>query len=392
LLQSSGGLGSGFHLTLCGDKKFRYPPQKLHSPRISIPDAVYHVTSRGWGRERLKRLVGGALYPVAALCAFALEATAWQKALVTLVTLLVPFGMIFLVSRSRGRGMLEYKKVLCLLLAAVFSFGTVMLGYFGAGGGVKEVQAAVPDGIYFYYNDHLGTPLKMVDEGGAVVWSADYLPFGLATVDPASSVESNWRFPGQFWDGESGLHYNYQRTCHPGLGRYLEPDPLGEWDSSNVYLYVGSNPITVIDPWGLAGCYVGFPGYPIAIPGTRMKVPLTHAGVLSYDSQGKTRYYEYGRYDSDFGQVHRRKVPDLEMGPDGKPTPESWSNLQDALNKIGHGTEAKASCDDEADENKINSFAEQRMNDPNRAPYSWNPFNFNACTTFASDALEAGLK
>jgi len=52
------------------------------------------------GRERLKGLVRGALYPVAALCAFALEATAWQKALVTVVTLLVPFGMIFLVSRS----------------------------------------------------------------------------------------------------------------------------------------------------------------------------------------------------------------------------------------------------------------------------------------------------
>jgi RHS repeat-associated protein len=177
-------------------------------------------------RDRLKSLVRGVLYPVAAVCAFALEATVWQKAAVTVVTLLVPFGMIFLVSRLRGKGILEYKKALCVLLAAVFAFDTVMLGYFGAGGGVKEVHAAVPDGIYFYLNDHLGTPLKMVDEDGTVVWSADYLTFGQATVDPASTIESNWRFPGQFWDVESGLHYNLMRFYAPKLGRYTSPDPV----------------------------------------------------------------------------------------------------------------------------------------------------------------------
>jgi hypothetical protein len=80
------------------------------------------------------------------------------------------------------------------------------------------------------------------------------------------------------------------------------------------------------------------------------------------------------------------------MSPDGKPTPESWAKLHDALNKIGNGTTAKTSCDDKADSDKINNFAEQRMNDSNRAPYSWNPFKLNTCTTFAIDALGAGLK
>jgi hypothetical protein len=78
------------------------------------------------------------------------------------------------------------------------------------------------------------------------------------------------------------------------------------------------------------------------------------------------------------------------MGSDGKPTADSWAKLQDTLKGFGKGTEPKTSCDDKADADKINRFAGQRMNDPKRAPYSWNPFNFNTCTTFASDALGAG--
>jgi RHS repeat-associated protein len=89
---------------------------------------------------------------------------------------------------------------------------------------VKEAQAAVPTGIYYYYNDHLGTPLKMVNSSGTTVWSADYLPFGSATVAPSSTIENNWRFPGQFWDGESGLHYNFYRFYGPTIGRYINAD------------------------------------------------------------------------------------------------------------------------------------------------------------------------
>lgn len=87
--------------------------------------------------------------------------------------------------------------------------------------------------------------------------------------------------------------------------------------------------------------------------------------------------------------MRRQKVPDLTMGPDGNPTAESWANMQNRLNEIGHGTKASTSCEADADAKKINDFAEQRMHDPNRAPYSWNPFNFNTCTTFAGDALGA---
>ncbi|MBW1741158.1 MAG: RHS domain-containing protein [Deltaproteobacteria bacterium] len=79
--------------------------------------------------------------------------------------------------------------------------------------------------MYYYHLDHLGTPQVMTDEDGEVVWKADYRPFGEADVT-VNTVENNFRFPGQYYDQETGLHYNYFRDYHPGIGRYIEPDPL----------------------------------------------------------------------------------------------------------------------------------------------------------------------
>jgi len=81
------------------------------------------------------------------------------------------------------------------------------------------------DEVFFYHNDHLGTPIKMTDAAGNVVWSADYLPFGEVVIDPASTITNNFRFPGQYWDEETGLNYNWHRYYEPTIGRYLTPDP-----------------------------------------------------------------------------------------------------------------------------------------------------------------------
>ena len=245
--------------------------------------------------------------------------------------------------------------------------------------------------VNYVHSDHLGTPKAVTDESGTVVWRANHDPFGAATV-AAGSIEFNLRFPGQYYDQETGLHYNYFRTYDFSTGRYLESDPIGLRGGLNTYAYVGGNPILFIDPLGLAGCYVGYPGYPITIPNTDIQVPITHAGVVSYDAKGNTRYYEYGRYDSDFGNVRRRAIPDVEIGPDGQPTPQSWAEMVDAINRFGNGVEAELDCDTEADADDINEFAENRMNDRNRAPYSWKPWSYNTCTTFANDAMAAGAR
>jgi len=100
---------------------------------------------------------------------------------------------------------------------------------------------------YWYQNDHLGTPQKLIDSQGDVVWEAVYEAFGKARVD-VELVENHLRFAGQYFDKETGLHYNWHRYYEPTTGRYLSVDPIL---SANLYAYVSGNPLTFIDPLGL---------------------------------------------------------------------------------------------------------------------------------------------
>ena len=104
---------------------------------------------------------------------------------------------------------------------------------------------------YFYHGDQLGTPQKMTAVNGAVVWSAKYASFGEADVDGSSTVTSNLRFPGQYYDDEIGLHYNYFRYYGPSTGRYLRIDPIGMHGGLNPFIYVRNHPTIWFDSFGL---------------------------------------------------------------------------------------------------------------------------------------------
>lgn len=105
------------------------------------------------------------------------------------------------------------------------------------------------EAVYFVHNDHLGTPQKITDQLQAVVWAADYEPFGEADVI-VSTIENNIRFPGQYEDVETGLNYNYFRDYDPGMGRYIESDSIGLSGGLNTYAYVMGNPIRHTDSTG----------------------------------------------------------------------------------------------------------------------------------------------
>jgi RHS repeat-associated protein len=112
---------------------------------------------------------------------------------------------------------------------------------------MKDMSA---EGAYYYINNHLGAPQIITDDSGSVVWKAEYLPFGNVNILTAD-IKNNLRFPGQYYDAETGLHYNWNRYYDPETGRYIAADPIGLDAGINLYAYVGGDPINVADPRGL---------------------------------------------------------------------------------------------------------------------------------------------
>ncbi len=103
---------------------------------------------------------------------------------------------------------------------------------------------------YYFHNDHLGTPQLITDNDQNTVWQADYTPFGQAQVT-LNTVANPLRFPGQYFDQETGLHYNWHRYYDPETGRYVTSDPIGLGGGLNTYGYVAGNPVNLVDPTGL---------------------------------------------------------------------------------------------------------------------------------------------
>ena len=116
---------------------------------------------------------------------------------------------------------------------------------------------------------------------GSVVWSAKYTSFGAAFVDPGSSVENNLRLPGQYFDGETGYHYNWHRYYDPATGRYLTPDPIGLAGGINLFLYAEANPINYIDPFGLTSLVFNVKKGTLTVDPEQKGVPPYNISALS---------------------------------------------------------------------------------------------------------------
>lgn len=102
---------------------------------------------------------------------------------------------------------------------------------------------------YFLQCDHLGTPVLVTNEVGDVMWRARVTAYGSVVVSGNTRIEMPLRFPGHYYDAETGLHYNRFRYYSPELGRYLQPDPLGTVAGNNLYAYT-TNPLKEVDVRG----------------------------------------------------------------------------------------------------------------------------------------------
>ncbi len=124
--------------------------------------------------------------------------------------------------------------------------------------------ALLKDGqTYRIYADQIDTPRVITDGTNTTLWAWDSKPFGESQpnedVDQdGTKLSYNLRFPGQYYDAETGKHYNFNRDYDPVTGRYVQSDPIGLDGGMNGFTYVNNTPIIAQDMNGLWASKWGF--------------------------------------------------------------------------------------------------------------------------------------
>lgn len=118
--------------------------------------------------------------------------------------------------------------------------------------------------VHHLHTDHLGTPLEASNDAGTITWRVTYKTWGNVLLQEKEQITQNLRFQGQYFDQETGLHYNRFRYYDPQAGRFISQDPIGLAGGVNLFQYA-PNSTGWVDPVGLAaagqlGTYGGLTG------------------------------------------------------------------------------------------------------------------------------------
>ncbi|WP_431050604.1 RHS repeat domain-containing protein [Roseateles sp. L2-2] len=194
--------------------------------------------------------------------------------------------------------------------------------------------------ILYVYADHLNAPRVLIDKADALRWRWMSEPFGTATPEQApaglAQVVFNLRFPGQFFDSESGLYYNYFRDYDPTLGRYAQSDPIGlRGGSFSTYAYVSNAPVVFVDPTGLEKIILlppDDPNYPAALNAPDDPDVCL---VISHGGPGSVNHMDAKRLNKEL--TRRGCSPKQPVKLDACRTGEGENSIAEQLAKLRRG-------------------------------------------------------
>ncbi|WP_024910732.1 RHS repeat-associated core domain-containing protein [Chania multitudinisentens] len=187
----------------------------------------------------------------------------------------------------------------------------------------EDAQPLSEEQLYFYQNDPNGMPIRLQNDEGEVVWEAQFTPFGQLSVTGTSQLRQPLRMQGQYYDVESGLHYNRYRYYDPACGVFISQDPIGLLGGINPYRFA-LNTLMWADPLGLKGCEVkegDSDDHDIILEISRAEYPETtghiqdainagHPSIITIDRDGSKQ----NRKDSLFG-IPTQKGSDRDEWP-----------------------------------------------------------------------------
>ncbi|MFF7144309.1 putative T7SS-secreted protein [Streptomyces nodosus] len=176
-------------------------------------------------------------------------------------------------------------------------------------------QKEIDSRFFAIVTDLVGAPSELIDEQGEIAWRTRTTLWGTTAWVKNSTTYTPLRFPGQYYDPETGLHYNYFRQYDPETARYLTPDPLGLTPAPNPTTYV-HNPHTWSDPYGLGPCPQGEKSNPFKNREDAEKAAYELAGV-PYGEEPVAQWIVTGEKDLKHtpGYIH-------------SPDPAHWGNFR----------------------------------------------------------------
>ncbi|GKQ49102.1 hypothetical protein PSTH2693_28120 [Pseudomonas syringae pv. theae] len=174
---------------------------------------------------------------------------------------------------------------------------------------VDQKEGETENTVYYYHTDQIGTPLEMTDAEGQIVWQAKYRAWGAIEKLVVNEVEQNLRFQGQYFDVETGLHYNTFRYYDPEIGRFTTQDPIGLAGGFNLYQYAPS-PIGWIDPLGWIKVYRNLRTDELVSDGISAKNPgrgMSPAGHVRNGSSPSFKGSQYVSTTTDMEVINKYK-------------------------------------------------------------------------------------